>query len=87
MQPRDGATDRGDPEGRPVQRGVSGTEYSVQHCLVVSTRQREVVHHRREGDAIVARVVNVGAIELDPPGITIDIAELYPPLRQTVAPP
>jgi hypothetical protein len=66
---------------------VSGTEYSIQHYLVVSTRRREVVHHRRESDAIVARVVNVGAIELDPPGITIDIAELYPLLRQMAGPP
>jgi Uma2 family endonuclease len=60
---------------------------SIQHYLVVSTRRREVVHHRRDGDAIVARVVNVDAIELDPPGITIDIAELYPPLRQMVGLP
>jgi Uma2 family endonuclease len=54
---------------------------SVQHYLVVSTRRREVIHHRREGAAIVSHVVNVGAIELDPPGITIDIADLYPPQR------
>jgi len=66
---------------------VSGTEYSIQHSRIVTTRRHEVVHHRREGDAIVARVVNDGAIELDPPGITIDIAELYPLLRQTVGPP
>jgi hypothetical protein len=66
---------------------VSGTEYSIQHSRIVTTRRRAVVHHRRDGDAIVARVVNVGAIELDPPGITIDIAELYPLLRQTVGPP
>ena len=51
---------------------------SVQHYLIVSTRRHEVVHHRRENDAIVSRVVNVGAIKLDPPGITIDVAELYP---------
>ena len=55
---------------------MSGTEHSIQHSRIVTTRRREVVHHRREGDAIVARVVNVGAIELDPPGITIGIAEL-----------
>jgi Uma2 family endonuclease len=54
---------------------------SVQHYLIVSTRRREVIHHRREGDATVARVAKVGAIELNPPGITIDIAELYPPVR------
>jgi hypothetical protein len=66
---------------------VSGAEYSIQHYLVVSTRRREAVHNRHDGDAIVARVVNVGAIELGLPGITIDIAELYPPLRQMVGLP
>jgi Uma2 family endonuclease len=51
---------------------------SVQHYLIVSTRRHEVVHHRREGDTIESRVINVGTIGLDPPGITIDVAELYP---------
>ena len=54
---------------------------SIQHYLIVSTRRREVIHHRRDGDAIVSRVMNVGAIVLDPPGISVDIAELYPPTR------
>ncbi|HME20784.1 MAG TPA: Uma2 family endonuclease [Acetobacteraceae bacterium] len=54
---------------------------SIQHYLIVNTRRREVIHHRREGGAIVSRVVNVGTIGLDPPGITIDVAELYPPPR------
>ncbi|HXA22737.1 MAG TPA: Uma2 family endonuclease [Acetobacteraceae bacterium] len=54
---------------------------SVQHYLVVSTRRREVVHHRRDGDAIASRIVNVGMIELAPPGIAIDIAEFYPAQR------
>jgi Uma2 family endonuclease len=54
---------------------------SVEHYLIVSARRREVIHHRREGSAIVSRVVNVGAIELEPPGILVDIAELYPPQR------
>ncbi len=53
---------------------------SIQHYLIVSTRQREVVHHRRSGTAIVSRVVNGGPLELDPPGIAVDVAELYPPL-------
>jgi Uma2 family endonuclease len=54
---------------------------SVRHYLIVSTRRWEVVHHRRDGDAIASRVINVGMIELEPPGITIDIAELYPTQR------
>jgi Uma2 family endonuclease len=54
---------------------------SIQHYLVVSTRKREIIHHRRGSDGIVARVVNLGSISLDPPGITIDIADFYPPQR------
>jgi Uma2 family endonuclease len=54
---------------------------SIQHYLIVSARRREVIHHRRDGDVILSRVINAGAIELDPPGITIDIAEIYPPPR------
>jgi Uma2 family endonuclease len=54
---------------------------SVRHYLIVSTRRREVVHHRRDGDAIASCVINVGMIDLDPPGIAIDIAELYPTQR------
>jgi Uma2 family endonuclease len=54
---------------------------SICHYLIVSTRRREVVHHRRVGETIVSRVVNIGTIDLDPPGITIDVAEFYPPTR------
>ena len=54
---------------------------SIRHYLIVSTRRSEVIHHRRESDTIVSRVINVGAINLDPPGITIDIGDLYPAPR------
>lgn len=54
---------------------------SIQHYLIVSTRRHEVIHHRRDGDTIASRVINVGTIVLDPPGIAVDIAELYPPSR------
>jgi Uma2 family endonuclease len=50
---------------------------SIQHCLIVRARRQEIIHHRRSGDAIVSRAVNVGAIKLDPPGITVDVAEVY----------
>ena len=55
--------------------------HSICHYLIVSTRRREVVHHRRVGQTIASGIVNVGAIDLDPPGITIDVAEFYPPAR------
>jgi Uma2 family endonuclease len=50
---------------------------SIQHYLIVSARRREIIHHRRAGDGIASRVVNLGSIHLDPPGIAIDVAEIY----------
>jgi Uma2 family endonuclease len=50
---------------------------SVQHYLIFRSRRREVIHHRRMGDEIATRVINLGAIALDPPGITIDLADIY----------
>ncbi len=50
---------------------------SIQHYLIVSARCREVIHHRREGEEIVSRVANLGSIRLDPPGIVIDVADIY----------
>lgn len=48
---------------------------SIRHYLIVSARRREIIHHRRNGDEIVSRIVNLGSISLDPPGIVIDLAE------------
>jgi Uma2 family endonuclease len=50
---------------------------SIQHYLIVSARRREVIHHRRSGEGIASCVVNLGSIRLDPPGIAIDVAEVY----------
>jgi len=50
---------------------------SIQHYLVVRARRQEIIHHRRVGEDIVSRAVNVGAIRLDPPGIGLDVAEVY----------
>ena len=50
---------------------------SIQHYLIVSARRREIIHHQRDGERIVSRVANLGSIRLDPPGIAIDVAEIY----------
>jgi Uma2 family endonuclease len=50
---------------------------SVQHYLVVRTRRDEVIHHRRAGPEIITRILNVGTLTLDPPGITVEIADFY----------
>jgi Uma2 family endonuclease len=51
---------------------------TIQHYLIVRARRREVIHHKRSGSEIVSRVINIGGIVLDPPGITIDVADIYP---------
>jgi Uma2 family endonuclease len=50
---------------------------SIRHYLIVRARRREIVHHYRSGDGIVSRIVNLGSIRLDPPGIALDIGEVY----------
>jgi Uma2 family endonuclease len=51
---------------------------SIQHYLIVRARRREVIHHRRDGAVIVSSVINLGSIEMDPPGIIIDLSDIYP---------
>ena len=50
---------------------------SVRHYLLVRPLRREIIHHRRTGDQIDTRVVSDGLIELDPPGITLSLDEIY----------
>jgi Uma2 family endonuclease len=50
---------------------------SIQHYLIVRAKRREIIHHARSGADIVSRAINIGAIRMDPPGISIDIAEVY----------
>ena len=50
---------------------------SVQHYLIVRARRHEIIHHWRSGDEIVSRVVNLGSIRLDPPGISIAVNDVY----------
>jgi Uma2 family endonuclease len=51
---------------------------SVAHYLVVDPTQPSIIHHARGGgDAIITHVVTQGRIVLDPPGLQIDLAEIY----------
>jgi Uma2 family endonuclease len=68
----------------PTMRAVSSDELadyfrvaSIHHYLIVNARRREIIHHQRAVDAIVPPIVNLGSIHLDPPGIAIDLAEIY----------
>jgi Uma2 family endonuclease len=50
---------------------------SIQHYLIVRAKRREIIHHARSGADIVSRAINIGAIRMDPPGISIDVTEVY----------
>jgi len=52
---------------------------SVAHYLVVDPDKPQIIHHARNPDgSILTRVVTEGAVILDPPGMQIGIADLYP---------
>jgi Uma2 family endonuclease len=51
---------------------------SIRHYLVVRASRCEVIHHRRVGADIMTQVIDFGPIVLDPPGITIHLADIYP---------
>lgn len=69
------------PSTQSIDNGEKLGDYfrvpSVQHYLVVRSRKQEIIHHFRRGEEIISRPVNVGTIELDPPGISISIADIY----------
>jgi Uma2 family endonuclease len=51
---------------------------SIRHVLLLRTRRREVIHHARlGGDRIETRILGEGALVLDPPGLSVPIAEFY----------
>jgi Uma2 family endonuclease len=71
------------PSSRARDAGAKLEDYfrlpSVRHYLIVKTENRTVVHHRREENgAILTRVVRSGQLELEPPGISLDIGSFFP---------
>lgn len=55
---------------------------SVRHYLILDPDKRLVIHHARgENDVISTRILNEGSIALDPPGLSLSIAELFQPAR------
>lgn len=68
---------------RAIDSGAKLADYfalpSVRHYLVLNTDSRAVTHHRRDGDgAIATHVLHHGRIILDPPGLTVEVADLFP---------
>jgi Uma2 family endonuclease len=50
---------------------------SIQHYLIVRAKRQEIILHTRSGPDILSRAINIGSIPLDPPGISIDVSEVY----------
>ena len=50
----------------------------LRHYLLVQTERRTVIHHRRsdEGD-IHTLLVTAGTLDLDPPGLTLELVRIY----------
>lgn len=67
---------------RSVDSGAKLDDYfklpSVRHYLVVNADARSVVHHFRTGAGdIGTRIAREGRLDLDPPGVAIDVADLF----------
>jgi len=52
---------------------------SIAHYLIVDPEKPRLVHHARsEGDNILTRIITDGAVMLDPSGIRLTLADVYP---------
>jgi Uma2 family endonuclease len=52
---------------------------SISHYLIVNPIKKVVIHHARgRGSDIVTHIVRSGEISLQPPGMTIPVAEMLP---------
>src|SRR6185295_188256 len=51
---------------------------SVRHYLVIDPDARTVTHHFRGADgAVASATLASGALQLDPPGLTVNLADLF----------
>jgi Uma2 family endonuclease len=70
------------PSSRGIDRGVKLASYfsppSVRHYLIVNTDSQVVIHHRRGDDGrIEVQVLHDGPLTLDPPGLAIDVRDIF----------
>jgi Uma2 family endonuclease len=70
------------PSSRARDAGAKLADYvrlpSLRHYLLIDAKTCAVVHHRIEGGGrIETRVLRDGSLDLDPPGLTIAIADLF----------
>lgn len=70
------------PSTRHIDAGLKLAGYfrlpSVAHYFIVDPTRPSIIHHARgTGDTILTHVVTEGRIALDPPGLELDLAEIY----------
>ena len=68
-------------EWRDVHRKLIGyfSRPSVMHYLTIDPRDHSVAHQKRaEGGLIETRILYDGSLKLDPPGLELAVAELFP---------
>ena len=70
------------PSSRGIDRGVKLERYfsvpTVRHYLIVDTEKSVVIHHRRDdAGEIRAAILAGGDLVLDPPGLTIAVADIF----------
>lgn len=70
------------PSTREIDKSVKLADYfrvaGLSHYLIIDLARRHVLHYRRQPDgAIMVAVVKDGELALDPPGITVPLADLF----------
>jgi len=70
------------PTTKALDAGAKLADYfrlpSVRHYLLLRTDQPTVIHHRRGDDgAIATRIITAGRLGLDPPGLSLELAQIY----------
>lgn len=70
------------PSSRARDAGAKLEDYfrlaSVRHYLIVKTDSRSVIHHRKDASGEIAtRILRGGRLELDPPGIAVEVEAFF----------
>lgn len=70
------------PSSRSLDTNAKLSDYfrvpTIAHYLVIDSKRRLVLHYSRDGDRIAIAFVKEGAIALAPPGLSIEIADIFP---------
>jgi Uma2 family endonuclease len=71
------------PSTRRIDLSVKLADYfrvlAIAHYLIVYPEKPRIIHHARVAqNTILTRIVNEGSIDLDPPGIELVMADVYP---------